>query len=491
MRFFRWLKRCFSKLFGAKDTDSKKEVAIVAEEIDEQKLEQDTVKFKMTNVVFEKLNFLEQYIKTFMSSFPNEYNKYFNIIVNHRTDYQKELAGYRRGLAGEMTLSIDPECEAKRIMAVLELEEEITRFSDFVVSHKLYKDKFSTLCGKLNQFYNALVNHHIEYEQVHRQFKNATNSMQKLIDEVQNFCFFKQDSRKREEILNLVIYCDYLLFKIALRYNICNSFDEYKVSLSKIFVLFVDKEYDRLIFKFFVQDLEHIQEFITAKLNSYESFSFLLQSCNNLQSRIQDFANTSSDYSFFEDVLRLENTLEESAKTVGLDFVLKLPNDFEIHSNTQVKDVNSIAISVLKLIHNGKARLLLEIIKNFKITISWKELYFLCKLFELSSEMIEVAKNTVFNCIVNNFSRLDESYSKYSSNWISEKKTDLLSYNGSQKKKYVLLFSSGQIDYDFAIAELKNLLLDFVIIEESIYINYSYFKGFVNLERIFENYITI
>ena len=457
----------------------------IAKQIDE--VEQDIAQFKMKNVVFECLNYLEQYIKIFSLSFPDEYNKYLAIIDQHRKDYEQELENYRKGLAGTITLSIDPETESRRLLAVRGLENEITHFVEFVVSYNTYKNKFSTLCDRLNQFYNGIVNSRIAAEKVHRQFTNATNSAQKLLEDVKKLSFFEQDSRKREELLNYVIYCDYILFKIALRYQFCRDLNEYKLGLSKLHGLFVNTEYDRLIFKYFIQDLEQIQEFITSNLQSYECSVYVLESCTKLQTKMKDFSSVILDYSYFEEILKLENTLEESAKTLGLDFVICIPEHFGTTSTTETVSVNDIAISVLKLINADKARLLLEVVKSFKEEITWMEFYFLCKIFELYNETISVSKNTIFSSVESKFLSLDEKFPEYSS--IAQKKARILNYNGPDKKEYVLLFSKGVVNTNLVASELRSLSLDFVVVDGAIYL-YAYFKGFANLERIFGNCIT-
>ena len=70
----------------------------------------------------------------------------------------------------------------------------------------------------MNEFYNTIVNCHIDANKVHKQFLNASEKAKELIGEVQTLKFFTKDSRLREEILNYVIYCDYMLFKTALRW---------------------------------------------------------------------------------------------------------------------------------------------------------------------------------------------------------------------------------------------------------------------------------
>lgn len=493
MNFFRWLKNCFLRLFKLEPNQPAEPEDLTQDydslELEAEEFEENVEKFKIKNVVFEKLNYLEQYIKSFSLSFPAEYNMYLDLIVKQRIEYQEELNNYNSAFSGNIAFAVNPEQESRRIAQIAELEKQITHFVDFVVLYSMYKDKFSTLCSKLNRFYNTLVNCHVAREKVIKQFDNATIATEKLTSEVQKLYFFEQDSRKKEEILNYLVYCDYLLFKILVRYSLCSSLYEYKHNTSKFYSLFVDTEYDKLIFKFFIQDLEQIQAFITTNLQDYESCNYLLDSCENLQVKIQSYADV-TDTTYFEEIVKLENTLEEVAKTVSMDFIICMPQLFGTVVNISTS-ANDVALSVLKLIGSGKAKLLLEIIKSFKIDISWEELYFLCKVFDVYEQVIEVSKSTVFTSVEINFLGLEKKYPQYSSTYIVEQKRQLLKYHGARKKKYILLFSEGTIDNNFAVQELERLSLDFVVIEGAIYLNHSYFNGFKNLEHIFGNYITL
>lgn len=502
MNFFAWLKKYFKKLFGiSKDKrNAEQPVEVIADELvispeditqQLEDFEQDITKFKLENIVLDKLNYLEQYIKTFSSSFPKEYDTFLSLINEQKREYEQELANYRKGLAGSITFSIDPERESKRFLAVAELENKINHFVDCVVSYSTYKCKFSTLCSKLNQFYNALVNCPLDVTRVRSQFTNATNTAKRLIEEVQKLNFFEHDSRKREDILSYVIYCDYLLFKIALRNSLTYDLTEYKSSLSQLNRLFVLTEYDRLIFQFFIQDLEQIQSFLQANLQNYESYDYMLESCNKLQTKMKDFLYTSFDQRYFMEIIKLENTLEVAAKIVGLDFIIPMPDSLYGTKAKDAESVNNIAISILKLINVGKARLLLEIVKSFELEISWKDFYFLCKIFDLYNEIVNISHNTVFDSVEHNFLELDKKYPNYSSSYIAEQKNRLLNYSGSKRKKYILLFPSGYVDSNWVTNELENLSLDYVVIDGTIYLNHSYFNGFATLERIFGNYITI
>lgn len=455
-----------------------------------KKLDEEIAKFQVENVVFEKLNYLEEYIKSFATTFPYEYNNFLRLLTAHRKDYVQQLESFRKGLAGNITFAIDPERDA-HYLALLSLEGKINYFVDFVVCYETHKKKFVTLCSRLNEFYNTVVNCHIDTEKVHKQFLNASEKAKELISEVQTLKFFTKDSRLREEILNYVIYCDYMLFKTALRYGFCKELTDYKNDTSKLISFFVQADYDKLMFKFLVQDLEQVESFITNKLQNYECYDFLLQSCQKLKTNTRDFLHSNLNPDYFDNLLKLENTLEEAAKTVGQDFVVLMPTIFGIIKPTNTTSINEMAIAVLKLIHKNNANILLTLISGFSADITWEEFYFLCKIFNLYGSVVQVAKNTVFSLIADTFANLDSKYPEYSAQYILKYKMQLLNYKGSQKKKYVLLFKAGQVDNAVVTSEFMNLYLDFVVIEDAIYLHHSYFNGFSNLQSMFTNHITI
>lgn len=494
MAFIAWIK----KLFGLEEPVVssaqivKDDTLDTPEKIEQEikKLDEDITKFQVENVVLEKLNYLEEYIKSFATSFPNEYSRFLGLINTHRKEYEEQLENYRKGLAGNITIAIDPERDT-HFVALLSLEGKINHFVDFVVYFEMHKKKFVTLCTRLNEFYNTIVNCHVDEQKVYKQFLNASEKAKELIAGAQPLNFFVKDSRRREEILNYVIYCDYMLFKIALRYNFCKDLADYKIGTSKLCSFFVEADYDKLLFKFLVQDLEQVENFVASKLQNYECHEFLLQSCEKLKTDTREFLQSNLNSAYFDSLLKLENTLEEAAKTVGQDFIVLMPSIFGATKTTHATNVNEMAVAVLKLIHKNNANILLTLVSGFSIDITWEEFYFLCKIFELYDSVVRVAKSTVFSCIYDSFVSLDSKYPEYSADYIMKYKMRLLNYKGGQKKKYILLFKAGQVDNAVVTAEFMNLFLDFVVIDDAIYLHHSYFNGFSNLETMFANYITI
>ncbi len=204
---------------------------------------------------------------------------------------------------------------------------------------------------------------------------------------------------------------------------------------------------------------------------------------------MKNYNITFKDAGFFVELINFENTVDNISDASGIDFVFPLPNFLEeAKESTENINVNETAISVLNMMSSEKATILGKIISSFKKQISWREFYFLCKIFEVYDDVLKVSMNTIFSFVYTKFLRLDAKYPEYSYSFISREKEKLLHYRGSKKKKYVLLLSAASVELSNIANELWALSLDFHVSENNIYINHSYFNGFKNLEENFGDY---
>jgi len=481
-----FLKRIFSKKYFSKDTvfESCVPVDTSQEEGAKESLEQ----FKMRNIIFQKLNYLEQYIKVFSLPFPNEYNHYLGIIQAHRDEYNKDLEEYKEGLIGELTFAIDPEKESDRLIIVSNLEAEIKNFVEMTVNFSMYQNKFAKLSLKLNEFYNALLDTSRGVDEISAQLRNAISSAVKLVEQIKNLQFFTGDSRKKEVMLNYIIYFEYIFFKTSLRCFLVKDLDEYKSSLSKFYPMFIDSEYDKLIFKFFIDNLEQHQGYLSENPNLA-----LEKSCQELQNKLNDYVLAFGEPNFFMELIRFENTINTLSDNAGYGFTIAVPHSLEVNTSqtNSVISVKDTAISVLTMLDSNKARILCHIMRSFTSDISWREFFFICKIFELCNDVISVANTSIFSIIKAKFEQLEAKYDEYSDKFIRIEKEKLLSYNGSKSKKYIFILEADSLNMPTVYQELKKLYLDFHIVGRKVYLNYSYFHGFKNLERNFGDYITL
>ena len=486
--FLNWI---FPGLITSEEEQPQDEMEEIDVEQELVKLEEEREKFKFDNVVFNKLNYLEQYIKIFSLTFSEEYNQYLTIIQNYREQYQKELEDYQNGFSGNITFSMDPEKESTIYINVINLEDEIKKFVEFEVNYKLHKDKFCELCNKLNVFYNALFSTKVGMQTISSQLNNASASLGAIIDEVKKQSFFEKDSRKREELFSYIIYSEYMMFKSFLKISIISSLEEYKQELSGHYKLFSDAEYNRLIFKFLIEDLENLQIFITDNLKSDSTYQYLIGSCQSLESRLDDYSDEISDSDFFNEIVKLENTIYNLSGANNVEFSIKLPEILKVKkSNNEIISIRQIASGILNLVDNSKAKLLQKIIAGFRIEISWREFFFLCKIFEVYKELIEVSSNTIFNMVKEKFLKIESKYNEYTDDYIRQEKQKVLAYNGSKTKKYILLITVGQNAIEDVVAVLDKLSLDIIVYNNNIYLNHMYFNGFKNLEENFGEYVT-
>ncbi len=476
------------RLYDSKTNKEDNMLSKIEDEKNIDILEYDFNKFKTRNIIFEKLEFLKQYIKMFSFTFPKEYDEFYEKILNQEKDYQNILEKYQNCIDNNrITFMIDPEEESERLACILNLELEIKRFVSEVVEYSLYKDKFSKLCCRVNIFYNALINTKRSNEEILAQLSNAQSSILKNITEVSTLDFFKNNSRKKEEILNYCIYLDYLLFKIFLRCGLVDSINTYKEK-SKIYTLFIPKDYNELIVKFFIDGLDSIREFVIDNLKDDELYENILQQLQNLFNGFNDYETILSNSKVYDNVIKLENMVDSITKVYNIEFKLEISSLISIFDvPKETISVNLIAKNTFRQMESTTAMILFEAFRNFKEDISFEELFFVCEVFELTDSFLEALKETVFGYVCDIFQKYKKKYSKYSYNYINEKKLKVLNYDKTKKKEYVFFVNAPKDSLDLFCNELKRLNLDFKVIGVKIYLNSLYFKALKNLMYNFNN----
>lgn len=486
MKLFNSIKDFFMRLFSKSDDTLKETIELEAFDDVALSVDNQIEKFKMNNVILEKIKFLEQYIKIFSLNYPNEYAKFCDLLKEQKNAYYEELESYKKGFEGHVIFSIDPEMESNRHLAISNLENSINNFVNDTVYYNNYKNKFSKLCYKFTAFYEALIGSTRAIDQLSNQLSNAINALYSLVDEVKVQLFFIKDSRKKEEILNYIIYCDYIIFKSSFRCNLVLDYDDFISNKSRFHCLFIDIEYDKLIFKSFIDCLEQYQVFITQNLSLVNTYNLLINNCQELQNKLKDYSSIFHNREFFVDLIKFENTVNNFSKSCDLTFSYKT-NFINYSDNNDVK-TNKIALCILDSIESEKTWLVSKIISNFKYEISWREFYFLCKIFEVYDQVLDFSSTTIFEVVKNNFLRISETYSDYSDSVIQSKKQKLLNYNGSKQKKYILLLEVSKDEIEKVCHILDDIYLDYTLKGNNVFLNHSYFNGFKNLEKNFGSY---
>jgi len=492
MNLFNFFKRIFGKEDMPQiDIADNDETVTDLEELNQKVDEIQT--FKSENVIFTKLNYLEQYIKVFSLMFPDKYNEYLEKIKSLKEDYTKELEQFKKGISGNITFSIDPEYESKRYIDVIDLENDINNFIINEVEYKDCKDKFAKLCCKLNVFYNTIIGTNIQKEKIIKQLNNAYNSLELLVKGLREKEFFCKDSRKKDDILNYVIYSDYIIFKSAVREGIISDFLEYKQEISRISSLFDSIHYDNLVFNFFIESLENLQILITDNRNIDKLLDLALKESQYLERELQNNTESFCGYDFLKKVLNLENTVYRIINSNNISFKFDISKIIKFDDNSkEIISVNGIAKSILSFVGNSKADMLGQVMSKFSFEISWREFYFLSKIFELTEDIIQASQNAVSCGIKEKFLKLSTEYSEYTDEYIHEEKIRILNYVGNKPKKYILLFEEPAKDIlSSFLMILDELYLDYKVNNNAVYLNHSYFNGFKNLEENFGKEIII
>lgn len=483
------LVKLFKEMFLRKNSSHELEQVTIEETselFEAENIANEVQVFDTENAIFNKLEYMKQYIKIFSLTFPDKYEDYLTKIEELKLAYQEELQRFQNGLSGNIAFSVDPEYESKRYVEVIALEDEIKRFIDIEVEFKDCKDKFSKLCYKLNLYYNALIDTNLEREKSVNQLYNAYGALEKLVADLRQREFFKKDTRKKDELLNYVVYCDYVSFKSSVRLGLVADFNEYKQRFSEIYSFFAEEYYEKLIFKFLIESLEEIQKLVVSNLASNSMYEHVLKETQALELLLDGFKEVVTNCEFFQRVVKLENTVCAMAKQLSVDCTIDVSKQIVYNqAQNHIISINNVASSILALVNNPKSDFLKQVIANFKQEISWREFYFLCKIFDLNNDIIKTADSTVFGMIKDKFLSLSEKYSEYSDEYILIQKKKMLSYCGSKSKKYILLLDLKERDVSQTALLLESLTLDFVIFEQAVYLNHSYFNGFKNLEANF------
>jgi len=135
------------------------------------------------------------------------------------------------------------------------------------------------------------------------------------------------------------------------------------------------------------------------------------------------------------------------------------------------------------------SKVLIKVIASFQYEISWREFYFLCKIFEVYDEAIRFASTTIFDTVKSNFLRLEEKYSQYTNEYIRGHKQKLLAHSSGKNNKYILFMTLGSLEKEDITSLFDNLKLDYKFVDNDVYLNHSYFNGFKNLEQNFGNFV--
>ena len=424
---------------------------------------------------------LEQEIKSFKYDFEKEYEGFFLRIENLRQRYDCILNESNK----KLTFEVNPEDNLELSFTISKLEKDIRRFIDKEVRFKILSKRFQTLIVKLNTLYNSSILYPNQSEKVMSQSEGAIKKEFELVEEFKENEYIFLDKQLKEDVVILISYADYELFKIVLR----NSERTPNEVLSN---LALAKQFDKFDYifafsSFFKDELANLSELLDCIDNKNYRNIFENQ-INELCKRVTinaDLSEILMSRQFWDEVFELESSL--------INFLKNKNSCNKINPEIRIIDWLNIDISKNEVLTSAKTNtyltltkiysktfddrifLLIKLFENINDEISYKAIYYILLLFGC----IEIVQNNSNNLNIY-LKKYEDKYS-YSNSELEKKKNLLL--NSRETYSYVEAITLDE-NFENFINILKKLNIDFCFENNKIYINSFYFQG---LDNVFSN----
>ena len=435
-----------------------------------------------------KLYVLEQEIEVFRFDFPEKFASFRDEIKCIKDSYNFSAEEINK----KITFEIDPELNSKILSEVDQLEKQIKRFINSEVKFFVLSNKLQRLAMKLNILYNVSISHFqkSDKEKVISQLEHAKLSVRFIIQELEESDYILNDKRFKDRIITLISFVDYEIIKTRIRNSNENPGIVINSGISK--TEFTKFDYFEAIKSFILDEVSDLGELLPMLKND--------EYCKSFETRISkvfrkiaystNFQSVIIDNDFWNEFLEIESNLIEMLKLDGISkekAKVKILDKLDIQVNesevlTLPKTNAYLALTnVFSKTQDIKILLLIKLFNNLTERITYKEIYFLLLLFD--------SLNTITN-VSNELLKYIEKYIKkypYDNKTIQKKKGVLA--NQSSHKEYLKVFDINDND-NAIISTLKELNLDFKIVDNNVYINSFYFYGLENVYNGLKAYTT-
>lgn len=477
MNVFKKISNFFSNiLFKEEEKVDKEEVEQMLEELKEIENEENN-KIKISKrTIIAKLYSLEQKISVLNPSFKDAYDIFSKEIEELRNSYIDELEESGK----DLTFTIDPDINIKKLSEVSMLEERINKVIQVDLRFGKLKSSFEHLILKLNELYNVSIYVTGEENKVLMQLENGQTAQKRLIDELKSYEFILNNKEKMNVILSLILYSDFLIFKIKLK-NSKGEIQDIKESLVSTKDFLGLDNYST--FKDYLLDELSDLRILLEKIQNVAVKRKLEKEIGNFETKIiyNDTKELFEDESIFEELFKIEKQTIDVLLSEGLEkdeAKIKVLDKFEIKTKQEELYVSPRTNAIISLsgIFNGtlqtKAMIALKILNNLTDNISYKEIYFILLLLNL----LDVVK-TEDDEFTSNILKYKRKY-PYSNSQIKEKNR-LLKNNGNSS--YIFTFKVNDNEIKEVIKVLDNLELDYLLDNGNILFNEFYFKEMKNV----------
>lgn len=472
-----FLKKLLSWIWKNDDDTEQSNVKLEKSEINNVKnIDENIVKTMLT-----RLYALNQKIVIFQESFPEKYENFKERIQKLINKYEFSLKKYQ----DELTYEIDPEKDGEMLGLVLILEEEVENFIQKEVKFEIINKQLQKIILKLNILYNVTVVHCKKEEQnkAMKQNKRAIDKEFKIVNEFKNCKYLLEDNRLKNEIIKLISYLDYEVFKISIR----NSNTEPIEVIKKlaIIVKFNNFDYAYNFEAFFEEELAQINSLIQ-QIQEYEQRKLLKEEYNMILNDITSSKENEKkllDSNFWAKFFNLESRIFELLIDCKIEKEkIKIKISSEINITVKEDEVitspkANIYLALLKVFsktQNDKIILVMKLLKNLSNDITYKEIYFILVLFEIDNVIQDFSED--FEDIIKYLKKYP-----YDKQTIYEKKKKVLN---SSNNEYIFVFTLEECEQEL-IEVLEKINMDFKNIKNNIFFNKIYFNGLTNVINSF------
>ena len=485
MNFFEKIYNFFKNLFSTPE-DEYEENELSVEQLEEManQIGDESNKKEKINASrrtwLNKLYTLEQTINLFEESFPNEYQIFLGRIETLRKDYITAL----QNVSSELTFEINPEIDFEYSGRIVKLEKEIEKFIETEVKFDILSKRLQRLITKLNILYNVSIFHSDseEKEKIKSQLNRAFESEKRILNELENCYYILSDEQFKENILNLISYVDYQMFKTRMRI----SYEAPDEIVKNLITVTEFEGFDNIsAFENFIKDeISDLNGLLPLIGDEYRKI--LGKKFKNLLTDLTYSERTKSkifDFAFWKSFFEAESSLIQMLRSNGVDKEkarVKLIGKMNIsvdESDVIVFPKTNAYLSLTNLFtktNDKKILLLLKTLKNISNQVTYKEIYFLLQLFDVD-ELVENEPNELFKYVEKYFSQYP-----YTNSTINLKKEQV---KDSFNKEYVVVFTINEYDENI-ISTLQSLDIDFKVDKNMIFMNSFYFNG---LENVFDS----
>lgn len=451
------------------------------EEQPKKENQEDDENVMIAKTILSRLCIMNQKILVFRTKFPQRFAFYENQINELKESYNKSMAEFQKGFSYE----INPEQDIGKITKLNKLEEEIEIFIQKDVKYDDIKQRLQKLILKLNILENVSITHRSddEQEKATKQTQRATLAEFRVVEEFKECKYLIEEMKLKEDIINLISYLDYEIFKLYAR----NSDILLKQALNNLVIMteFDCFNYYETFMAFLADELLQIGNLIK-QIKNVDIFQTLDSIHSKIYSELIHSSNeeeTILNKDFWTRLFKLETDTFNVLHENGIDKnSIRIEPISQINITLEKKDVltspkSETTIELLKVFsktQDDKVLLVLKLLENISNNITYREIYFLLVLFD------------IIDTVENHSSELFENIGKYSRKYyyereeIEQKKKQVLE---QQNSEYVFVFSLKEYEQEL-LKTLKKLNMDFENENNNIFLNKYYFSGLATVINI-------